>query len=104
MGDSPRTHFHVSPFLNLYYSLEVSTGTIIEAYNEEYAEQMKEVFPKRILEGFKDLHYSQKFSWRVKSCLFDRISEKKLRHSMHLLATEFFASLTFGGTSSGFSL
>ena len=87
--DSPRTYFHVSPFLNLYYSLEVSTGTVMEVYNEEYAEQMNEVFPKWILERFKDLHYSQKFSWRVKSSLFDGISEKKLKESMILLANEF---------------
>ena len=89
MGDSPRTHFHVSPFLNLYYSLEVSTGTVKEVYNEEYAEQMKAVFPKQILERFKELHDSQKFSWRVKSCLFDRISDQKLNESMLLLANEF---------------
>ena len=87
-GISPRTHFHVSPFLNLYYSLEVSTGTVMEVYNEEYAEQMKEVFPKHILERFKELHDSQKFSWRVKSCLFERVSEKRLRESMLLLANE----------------
>ena len=88
-GNSPETHFHVSPFLNLYYSLEVSTGTVMEVYHEGYAEKMKKIFPNRILERFKQLHYSQRFSWRLKSCLFDRISEKKLRHSMFLLATEF---------------
>lgn len=93
-GSNPRTSFHVSPFLNLYYSLEASTGTIIEVYNEEYAEQMKEVLPKRILERFKELHYSQRFSWRVKSCLFDEISEKKLRDSMLLLANDFYQLLS----------
>lgn len=66
----------------------------MEVYNEEYAKQMNEVFPNRILERFKDLHYSQKFSWRVKSSLFDRISEKKLKESMILLADEFHDLLT----------
>jgi len=89
MWNSPRTHFHVSPSLNLYYSLEVSTGTVMEVYNEEYAKQMKEVFPERILETFKELHDRQRFSWRAKSSLFDGISEKRLEESMLLLANEF---------------
>lgn len=88
-GNSPSTTFHVSPFLNLYYSLEVSTGTVMEVYHEEYAEKMKEVFPRRILVRFKELHGSQRFSWRLKSSLFDGISESKLGHSMLLLGSEF---------------
>ena len=86
MKHSPKTYFHVSPFLNLYYSLEVSTGTIVEVYNEEYAEQMKRFFPEQVMKTFKELHERQRFSWRIKSCLFDRISENNLKDSMLLLA------------------
>jgi len=89
IGKSPRTHFHVSPSLNLYCSLEVSTGTVIEVYDEDYAKQMKEVFPRRILDKFKELHDGQRFSWRAKSSLFEGISEKRLQESMFLLANEF---------------
>ena len=56
--------------MNLYHSLEVATGTIIEAYDEEHAEQMKKVFPDQVLKKFKELHYEQRFSCRIKSCLF----------------------------------
>lgn len=94
MKHSPKTYFHVSPFLNLYYSLEVSTGTIVEVYNEEYAEQMKRVFPEQILKISKELHDSQRFSWRIKSCLSDRISQNKLKKSMLLLTNEFNDLLT----------
>lgn len=94
MRYSPETYFHFSAFLNLYYSLEVSTGTIMEEYNEEYAEQMKKVFPEQILKKFKELHDKQRFSWKIKSCLFARISENKLKDSMFLLANEFNDLLT----------
>lgn len=87
--DNPEVYFRVSPSLNLYYSLEVATGTIIEEYNEEYAEQMKKVFPEQILKKFKNLHDTQRFSWKIKSCLFDEISENRLENSMLLLANEF---------------
>ena len=54
LSDSPEIAFHVSPFINLYYSLEVSTGTVMEVYVEEYAKQMKKVFPKNVLEKIKN--------------------------------------------------
>ena len=41
-----------------------------EKYDEEYAEQVKKVFPDQVLKNFKELHYEQRFSWRIKSCLF----------------------------------
>lgn len=87
--NSPETYFHVSPFLNLYYSLEVSTGTIMAEYNEEYAKSMGKVFPKRILDKFTQLHNEQMFSWKIKSCLLEEISESKLKASMRLLASQF---------------
>lgn len=88
MRNIPEPDFHVSPFLNLYYSLEVSTGTIPEEYNREYANRMKAVFPGPILQRFKELHDRQRFSWRAKACLGDMISEDKLRESMLMLAGE----------------
>lgn len=90
MIDAPEIYFRVSPFLNLYYSLEVATGTIREGYyDEEYAEKMSKVFPEKILKRFKRLHDDQMFSWEIKSCLFDKISDKKLKDSMLLLGNQF---------------
>lgn len=88
MTDTPEIYFHVSPYLNLYYSLEVATGTIREVYDEEYAEKMSKVFPERTLKRFKLLHDEQRFSWKIKSCLFDKISKNKLKGSMLLLADQ----------------
>lgn len=89
IGDNPEIYFRVSPFLNLYFSLEVATGMIREEYNEEYADQMKKVFPEQILKKFKQSHDRQRFSWKIKSCLFDTISENKLENSMLLVAKKF---------------
>lgn len=87
--DNLKVHFQVSPFLNLYYSLEVATGTVIEEYNEEYAKRMNEVFPERILKEFKELHDRQRFSWNIKSCLYKRTSDNKINDAMLSLASRF---------------
>ena len=55
MKDTPEIYFHVSSSLNLYYSLEVATGSIKEGYNEEYAELMKNVFPEDIARARTDV-------------------------------------------------
>jgi len=82
-------HFRVSPFLNLYYGLEVTTGTVAESYNEDYGERMSKLFPEQILREFEELHDAQKLSWRVKQCLFEGISESRLNESMSLLSDRF---------------
>lgn len=86
--------FSVSPFMNLYYSLEVATGSIKEAYNEEFAKRMKEIFPEDILERFARLSNSQRFSWLLKSCLSKEISRSKLEKSLLSLAREYHQLLT----------
>lgn len=81
--------FRVSPFMNLYYSLEVATGSVKEAYNEEYAKRMKEIFPEDILERFARLSNCQRFSWLLKSCLSKEISQSKLEKNLLSLAREY---------------
>lgn len=90
---APQIVFHVSPSLNLYYSLEVATGTIIEAYDEEYALKMKKIFPYNILKRFKELHEPQRYSFRVKTSLFNGISVERLKNSMLTLSSEFYELL-----------
>jgi len=85
--------FHVSPSLNLYYSLEVATGSVKEAYNEEYAKLMKEVFPESVLKRFVELTDSQRFPWKLKSCLFDGISQSRLEKSLLLHARDYYHML-----------
>jgi len=75
--------FRVSPFMNLYYSLEVATGSVKEAYNEEYAKRMKEIFPEDILERFARLSNCQRFSWLLKFCLSKEISQSKLEKTSY---------------------
>jgi hypothetical protein len=89
-----RIRFSVSPFMNLYYSLEVATGSIKEAYNEEFAKRMKEIFPEDILERFARLSNNQRFSWLLKSCLSREISRSKLEKSLLSLAREYHQLLT----------
>ncbi len=86
--------FRVSPFMNLYYSLEVATGSVKEAYDEGYAEQMKEIFPENILERFELLSDRQRFSWLLKSCLSEEISKIRLEQSLSSLAREYNQLLT----------
>lgn len=95
MGDfqGPVIRFHISPFLNLYYSLEVATGSVKEAYNEEYAKRMKEIFPENILKSFARLSERQSFSWMLKSCLFDEISQSKLEEALSSLARDYYQVL-----------
>lgn len=89
MEDTLEIYFHISPFLNLYYSLEVATGTIIEEYNEEYAGRMSKILPDHIMKKYKQLHDAQRFSFKIKSSLFDDVSEAKIKDSMLLLAKQF---------------
>ena len=86
--------FHISRFLNLYYSLEVATGSVKEHYNEEYAKRMKEIFTENILNGFAQLSESQRFSWMLKSCLFDELSQSKLEETLSLLARNYYHVLS----------
>ncbi len=86
--------FRVSPFMNLYYSLEVATGSVKEAYNEEYAKRMKEIFSEEILESFARLSNRQRFSWLLKSCMSEEISQSKLEKSLLSLASEYHRLLT----------
>jgi len=47
---------------------------------------VKEVFPESVLKRFAQLADSQRFSWKLKSCLFDGISQSRLEKSLLLHA------------------
>jgi len=86
--DAPRICFKVSPWLNLYYSLEVGAGSYVYILSQEYAEIMKTVFPQDLRKRFVEIHEPQRFSWRIKSSLFNGISKIKMEESLTNLAKE----------------